>query len=494
MKREQWGSRTGFILSAVGSAIGLGNIWRFPYMAYENGGGAFLIPYFFALLTAGIPILILEFGIGHKMKGSAPLTFARINKKWEWLGWWQLAISFIISVYYAVIIAWAFNYIGFSFFQGWGAETVKFFTENFLGLTASPLQFGGIRPTIALTVALVWILNFLVLFSGVKKGIELSNKIFMPILFFLLIVLLVRSVTLPGAAKGLELLFKPDFSRILDARVWVAAYGQIFFSLSIAFGIMICYSSYLPEKSDIVNNAFITGFVNCGFSLLSGITVFGIIGFMMHQSGGELPAKLSGVFLAFATLPEAVNQLPVMQTIVGVLFFLSLVCAGMSSEISISETVVSGLMDKFDLSRKKVATGYCLFCGALSLVFTTGSGLLILDIVDHFINNFNIVFSGLIEVILLGWFFNLTRIKDHIHPMSDFTVGPWWNFCIKVLTPVLLGVTAVQNLVGDIRTPYGDYSLTALICLGWGVWAAAIGLGVILSFIQWKTPPFSSHS
>jgi NSS family neurotransmitter:Na+ symporter len=486
MKREQWGSRSGFILSAVGSAIGLGNIWRFPYMAYDNGGGAFLVPYFFALLTAGIPILILEFGIGHKMKGSAPLSFARINKKWEWLGWWQLAVSFVISVYYVVIIAWAFNYIWFSLFQSWGGQTISFFTEDFLGLTGSPFEFGGFRIPIVFTVLLVWVINFLVLFSGVKKGIELSNKIFMPILMLLLLVLLVRSVTLPGAAQGLELLFKPDFSRIMDAGVWVAAYGQIFFSLSIAFGIMICYSSYLPEKSDIVNNAFITGFVNCGFSLLSGITVFGIIGFMMHQSGGALPAKLSGVFLAFATLPEAVNQLPMMQAIVGVLFFLSLVCAGMSSEISISETVVSGIMDKFSLSRKKVVTGYCLFAGMLSLVFTTGSGLLILDIVDHFINNFNIVFAGLIEVILLGWFFNLDSVKAHIHPISDFNVGVWWNFCIRLLTPIVLGVTAIQNLIGDIRTPYGDYSFAALASLGWGIWAAAIGMSFVLSAVKWK--------
>jgi NSS family neurotransmitter:Na+ symporter len=209
---------------------------------------------------------------------------------------------------------------------------------------------------------------------------------------------------------------------------------------------------------------------------------------MMHQSGGTLPAKLSGVFLAFATLPEAVNQLPVMQTVVGVLFFLSLVCAGMSSEISISETVVSGIMDKFSLSRKKVVTGYCLVAGLLSLVFTTGSGLLILDIVDHFINNFNIVFAGLIEVILLGWFFSLRTVKDHMHPISDFNVGVWWNFCIKVLTPIVLGVTAVQNLIGDIRTPYGDYSLAALATLGWGVWGAAIGLSLILSTVKWKQP------
>ena len=488
MKREQWGSRTGFVISAVGSAIGLGNIWRFPYMAYDNGGGAFLIPYFFALMTAGIPILILEFGIGHKMKGSAPLTFARLNKKWEWLGWWQLAISFVISVYYVVVIAWAFNYIWFSVSLSWGTDTIAFFTKDFLGLTSSPFDFGGIRGAIVLTVLIVWTINFGVLYSGVKKGIESANKFFMPALVILLLILLVRSVTLPGASKGLELLFKPDFSKILDAGVWVAAYGQIFFSLSIAFGIMICYSSYLPDDSDIVNNAFITGFLNCGFSLLSGITVFGIIGFMIHQSGGELPAKLSGVFLAFATLPEAVNQLPAMQTTVGILFFISIVCAGMSSEISISETVVSGIMDKFLLGRKQVVIGYCLIAGLISLIFTTGSGLLLLDIVDHFINNFGIVFSGLIEVILIGWLFNLNSIKDHIHPISDFQVGIWWNFCIKVLTPIVLGVTAVQNLLGDINTPYGDYSLAAIVSLGWGIAIGAVGVGILLSVAKWRNP------
>lgn len=131
MKRETWGSRAGFILAAVGSAIGLGNIWRFPYMAFENGGGAFLIPYFFALVTAGIPILILEFSLGHKMKGSAPFTFAKLNRKWEWLGWWQVFISFVIAVYYVVIVGWAISYVGYSFTLAWGDKTVAFLREIF---------------------------------------------------------------------------------------------------------------------------------------------------------------------------------------------------------------------------------------------------------------------------------------------------------------------------------------------------------------------------
>lgn len=486
--REQWGSRTGFILAAAGSAIGLGNVWRFPYMAYENGGGAFLIPYFFALLTAGIPILILEFGLGHKMKGSAPLSFARLNRKWEWIGWWQLAISFVISIYYIIIIAWAFNYLWFALSRSWGPDTIGFFVDDFLGLTASPLESGGIRWPILLTLCIAWAINFRVLYSGVKKGIELANKIFMPVLIIVLLILMIRSVTLPGASQGLTLLFTPDFSKIMDAGVWIAAYGQIFFSLSIAFGIMIGYASYLPDDSDIVNNAYITGFLDCGFSLLAGITVFGIIGFMMHQAGGTLPKNLSGVFLAFVTFPEAVNQLPFLKTVIGVLFFVSIVCAGMSSEISISEAVICGIMDKFYISRHKAVIGYCMTAGLISMVFATGSGLLILDIVDNFINNFGIVMAGLLEVILIGWFFRLKTLQDHINPISDFSVGRIWVVCIMFITPLVLGVMAAQKLWMGLTTLYGGYSLAAVLILGWGVAIAAAGAGVILSRLAWRIP------
>ncbi|MGM0673292.1 MAG: sodium-dependent transporter, partial [Spirochaetota bacterium] len=278
MQKEQWGSRVGFILAAVGSAIGLGNIWRFPYQAFDNGGGAFLIPYFVALFTAGIPIIIMEFSMGHKMKGGAPLTFAKMNRKFEWLGWWQALISFVIASYYVVIIGWAINYFFFSFNLSWSGEPVDFFVGEFLGLTDGPFQLGGMNWNIVLTVVVAWLISFAALFAGIKKGIERANKIFMPLLIFLLLIILIRGLTLPGAAQGLEMLFKPDFSQIMDGGVWVAAYGQIFFTLSIAFAIMITYSSYLPDDADIVNNGFMTALLNSGFSIVAGIAIFSILG------------------------------------------------------------------------------------------------------------------------------------------------------------------------------------------------------------------------
>lgn len=485
MKREQWGSRVGFILAAVGSAIGLGNIWRFPYMVFENGGGAFLIPYFFALLTAGIPILILEFTIGHKMKGSAPLTFAKLNKKWEWLGWWQVFISFVIAVYYVVIIGWAISYIGYSFTQAWGKDTVGFFAGNYLGLTDGAFILGGLRGPIVITTLIAWLISFVVLVAGVKAGIEKANKIFMPLLIVMLLVVLVRGITLPGAGDGLNMMFQPDFSQILNGRVWVAAYGQIFFTLSIAFAIMITYSSYLPKKSDIVNNAFMTGLLNCGFSVLAGIAVFSIVGFMKYQAGGELPARLSGVFLAFATIPEAINQLPTMQTLIGVLFFLCLTFAGLSSFISINEVVISSFSEKFNIARKKTVVIYSIVGAAVSMIFATGAGLYILDIADRFINAFGVTLSGLVEVIIISYMLKLTILREHFEPISDFNVGKWWEITLKVITPLVLGISVIQNFYTEFTAPYGGYPVGNLVVYGWIVALAALILGFVFSKSKW---------
>ncbi len=485
-KREQWGSRAGFILAAVGSAIGLGNIWRFPYVAAKNGGGAFFIPYLFALLTAGIPIMILEFGIGHKYAGSAPLTFAKLNRKWEWLGWGQILVCFFIAVYYVAVVAWAISYTGFSITQAWGNDPTSFFFNNYLGITGGPFELGGIRIGILLPLLIVWIISFIAIYSGVKGGIERVNKILMPILFVLTILGAIRSATLPGAAAGLNYFFKPDFSKIMDYKVWTAAYGQIFYSLSIGFAIMIAYSSYLPPKSDIVNNAFMTSFINCGYSLLSGIAVFSILGHMALTQGVLVEEVAgAGVGLAFITFPSAINTLGTIAPVFGLLFFLSLTFAGLSSFISINEAAIAAIMDKFNLERKKTVIIYSIISGTCSLVFVSGAGLYILDILDHFINNYGVVFGGLIEVILIGWFFNLKSIQEHVNPISEIKTGSWWTFSIKYLTPVILIYMAVMLFINDLRVPYEGYSLNALFVFGWLALIIAIIGGFIFASRKW---------
>ncbi|MDK4565515.1 sodium-dependent transporter, partial [Kingella kingae] len=285
-KRETFSGRKAFIFAAIGSAVGLGNIWRFPYVTYENGGGAFMIPYLVALLTAGIPLLFLDYALGHKYRGSAPLSFRRLSQKFETFGWWQVLINVIIGIYYAVILGWAASYTYFSLNQAWGKDHAGFFFKEYLHMADGAgvgLDFVG---AVALPQIGVWLFVLAVLALGVQKGVGKSSAFFMPLLTIMFTVLVISSLFLPGAAKGLDALFTPNWSKLLEPTVWIAAYGQIFFSLSICFGIMVTYSSYLKRDTDLTSTGLVVGFANSAFELLAGIGVFAALGFMA-QAGGK---------------------------------------------------------------------------------------------------------------------------------------------------------------------------------------------------------------
>ena len=486
MQREQWNSRVGFILAAVGSAIGLGNIWRFPYMAYENGGGAFFIPYLFAMISAGIPFMIMEFSLGHKLRGAAPKVFAKLGQNYglrlEWLGWFQVFIAAIIAIYYVAIIGWAISFLGFSFTQSWGADTNAFFFKEYLQLEDnSPTKLGQFQLHIAIPMAIAWSITSLAIFTGVRGGIERASKIMMPLLFIMVLTLIGRIIMLPGALEGLNYLFEPDFSKIFDAKVWSAAYGQIFFTLSVGFAIMLAYSSYLPERSDISNNAFMTVLINCGFSIMSGIMIFGVLGYMAQEQGKELTEVVSsGVGLAFVTIPAAINLLPA-PYIFGPLFFLALVVAGLSSHISIIEAVTSAVMDKLNLARKKATLLVCGTGFLASMAFATNGGLLLLDLVDYFINNVALLFSCFIELIILAWLFKIADIRDYANRLSEFTVGRWFDLCLRFVSPAMLAIILVKNLINTVTEGYGGYPITDQIILGWGLIAAMLLLSLIIN-------------
>ncbi|PHQ73675.1 MAG: sodium-dependent transporter [Shewanella sp.] len=488
MQREQWNSRVGFILAAVGSAIGLGNIWRFPYMAYENGGGAFFIAYLFAMISAGIPFMIMEFSLGHKLRGAAPKVFAKLGHNYglrlEWLGWFQVFIAAIIAIYYVAIIGWAISFLGFSFTQSWGADTNAFFFKEYLQLEDnSPTRLGQFQLHIAIPMAIAWSITSLAIFTGVRGGIERASKIMMPLLFIMVLTLIGRIIMLPGALEGLNYLFEPDFSKIFDAKVWSAAYGQIFFTLSVGFAIMLAYSSYLPEKSDISNNAFMTVLINCGFSIMSGIMIFGVLGYMAQEQGKELTEVVSsGVGLAFVTIPAAINLLPA-PYIFGPLFFLALVVAGLSSHISIIEAVTSAVMDKLNLVRKKATLLVCGTGFLASMAFATNGGLLLLDLVDYFINNVALLFSCFVELIILAWLFKIADIRDYANRLSEFTVGRWFDLCLRFISPAMLAIILVKNLINTVTDGYGGYPIADQLILGWGLIAAMLLLSLIINLL-----------
>ena len=484
--REQWGTRLGFLLAAVGSAVGLGNIWRFPYVAWENGGGAFFVPYLFALLTAGIPLLVLEYAIGHRFRGSAPLSLRRLHPRAEWIGWWQVAVCFLIASYYAVVIAWAAGYAWFSVGTQWGEDPEAFFFESYLGVT-EPGTLGGVRLGVLLPLVLVWGLTLAVLSGGIRRGIERANRVLIPLLLLMFLVIVIRAVTLEGSAVGLEALFEPDWSSIGDASVWVAAYGQIFFSLSIGFAIMITYASYLPRDGDLTGNAFIAGFSNASFELLAGIGVFAAIGFLAttRDIGVDEVAR-DGIGLAFVIFPEIISQLPGPSGLYGVLFFGSLVLAGISSLISITQTYIAALQEKFEL-RRRTAVGVAGGGTALvSVTYATGGGLNTLDVVDRFINNFGVAAVGLVEVVVIAWLIReLPRLRTHADGVSDLRLGRWWVISLGAVTPLVLGWMTIDNLRTEFDEPYGDYPLMFLTVLGWGLAALALVVGIAMSRARW---------
>ncbi len=488
MAREQWKSEMGFLLAAVGSAIGLGNIWRFSYMAYEHGGGAFLIPYLTALLTAGIPLLILEYAIGHERIGSAPLAYAKISRRWEWLGWWPVCfVMFGIILYYSVVIAWCLDFFFYSFSLAWGDDPNDFFFNEFLRVSKSPAALGEIRTPILYGLIFVWFITWWVVYRGVQRGIELANKILMPTLLLLTTILVFWSLTLEGAWTGLQAYVTPDFSKLSDPKVWIDAYSQIFFTLSLAFGIMIAYASYLPDRTNITRNALLTAFINCGYSLFAGVGVFAVLGFMATAEGKPLAAVVSkSIGLAFVAYPKALSLMPG-GNLFGAVFFLCLVVAGLSSAVSIVEAFVSAVVDKFGTPRKTLVSIVSVLGFLGSVIFASRAGLLWLDIVDHFLTHYGLVIVGIIECVVIGWMFDLPMLRRHINRISSIRLGKYWDYLIQGFVPLALMIIILGDIYQDLSQPYGGYSWTALILIGRDWLLLNLALAVFLSSRPWKT-------
>jgi len=486
--RPQWRSRTGFILAALGSAVGLGNIWRFSYLCYKNGGGAFLIPYIIALFVVGIPLMILELGIGHRMRGSSPMSFAKIGRHWEWAGWWAVVCAMYgIMLYYSVIISWCLRYVFFSFNLTWGNDPNSFFFNQFLQVSSGPFDFGNIRTSIIYALVAVWFFSWLIVFFGVQKGVERANKVFMPLLFVLIAVLVVWSVNLEGAAKGIAVYLKPDFARLSNPQIWIDAFSQIFFTLSLAFGIMIAYASYLPRKVDIVKDATIICVGNCVFSFFAGFAVFGTLGYMATKTGQPVAEVVKeSIGLAFVTYPQAISLMPAFANLFGIVFFASLVIAGLSSAVSLVEAFSSAVIDKFQYPRKTVVTVVCVTGFFGSIIFTAESGLFWIDIVDHFITHYGLVGIGLIECILIGWIFKASKLREHINHAAGKSLNAFWDICIKVVTPLVLVWLLINDLRTEVSVPYEGYSWMAILMIGRDWLMIALIISLFIATRPWK--------
>lgn len=508
--RGQWKSNLGFILAASGSAIGLGNIVFFSANAYKFGGGAFYLPYFIALFVIGIPIMILEFGLGHHTGQSFPLALRRtVGKGGEYIGWFAIINATFISMYYITILAWVLGMLIGSFGGLWRESVAVPAFGLATGDLPNPYAFFFNMLSswwVLFLVLVVWLANIYIVRQGART-IESTVKIFVPLMWLFMLILLVRGLTLENGVQGMLLLFTPNFEVMKDIDVWQGAFSQIFFTLSLGFGIMAAYASYLPKRTDLTNNSLMTSFLNCGFEYIAGVAIFTIL------FATVLIPKASTLSMMFFIIPSGIAQMPGGDPMVlafGILFFILLLAAGLSSSISLVEAFSSALIDKFRANRKKVlvwsffvgTAGSMLF--ALPQVIDQGLaddgtlGFTLLDLIDHWAFSHGLLIVGLIECLLIGWVYGVHKIRKSINEHSKYNLPATYDWVIKLVIPVLIvGVLGysihkqVMDPAGLYGTSYGEnYTvgwswLRSLPQIALGLWlVCAVGGATLLTFLR----------
>ncbi len=496
--RERWTSRPMFLFAAIGSAIGLGNVWRFPALTYEYGGGAFLIPWIIGLIVLGIPWMMMEFGMGRYFQRGAPGIFEGISKKWEWLGWWPVFVAFLIVTYYTVVIAWALRYVISSVTVAWGvgeagaAGAGDYFFGSVLQLSDGPSVLGAPVWLILGLLALIWVILFFIMFRGARViGRVAVWTVTIP--WALLIILLIRSLTLPGAIDGLNYYLTPDFAAMANPDLWFAAFSQIAFTLSLGMAGMFAYGSFVAKKADVTNNAFITSFANCATSFFAGFAVFSTVGFIMQALGVPVgDVSVSGLGLVFVSYPVAISMMPAAPVLIGILFFLALFFLGIDSAFFLAYGgVISPLMDKFGWSRVKATVIVCVSAFLIGIVYTTGGGLYWLDIVDRAVAFYGLLITGALACLVIGWGFGARKLREHLNETSDIKVGAWFDWLIKVIVPVgLLFVVIWGGFRNDLFAAYEGYQVGVLngSHIIWIILGVTLILSLVLNAIKTKGP------
>ena len=483
-KRSQWSSRFTFILAAVGSAVGLGNAWRFPGLAAKHGGGTFLLVYLVAMVAMGIPLLMMEISVARKLRKGAIESMRGIGRKFEPIGWAATSNAFVIVCYYAVVFAWVIM----MFVNSWQFAGMTNKSEEASALffnltqTTGAIEGSSIPGEVLLCTLVAWGLIFFCIRNGASSvGKVVKFTVFAPVI--LLLIMAVKGCTMEGAGNGLAKLFIPNFSALSDPSLWVDAIGQVFYSLSIMMAIMFAYGSYLGNDADVAADAVIIAFSDMAISVLSGIVMFSTMG------GTGMLDKItdSGVATAFIVYPQAIVNLTNMgwlNALFGAIFYLMLITLAIDSAFSIVEGVSAAVADKFHISPKKVTISVCAICGVISIIFTTQAGLAWLDIVDNWTNQINLIIIGVLECIAIGWCFDLKKVHHEVNRNARKFKAPYWWFAssIKVVAPVLLVALFVWNMIdlfGNKGGSYGGYPIWAQIAAGWAV----SGLVFISGFI-----------
>lgn len=495
-EKEQWSSRVTFILASIGSAVGLGNAWRFPGLAAEYGGGAFLLVYAIAMLLLGIPMLSMEIAIGRKTKQGAVGAFRAMNKKTEFVGWAATTNAFAIAVYYAVVFAWVLAMIVFSTrFAGMAGEPEKA-SKVFFEMTQTSGTIQGVHIPLAMFIALLvaWVLIYMCIRKGtvsVGKVVKYTG-LTLPLIF--LCIMAVKGISMPGGTEGLKKLFIPDFKSVvaqgLVASLIVDAIGQVFYSLSIMMAIMIAYGSYVSEDTNLAKDATIIAVADLGVSILSGIVMFTTM-YGVGMTTNDMSD--SGIITAFKIFPQAMANLTNkgwFNAAFGMVFYLCLSSLAVDSAFSIIEGVSRSISARFKINPRKTTKVICVVAALISIVFITESGLAWLDIVDHWTNQYNMIIIGVMECVVVGWFFNTDKVWHEINRNATSYKMPIWWFegSIKFLAPIVLSVFCILNFRtlfkgGGVYGAADGYPLWSNIVGGWAVTVFVFISGLIAKIV-----------
>lgn len=436
-ERSSFSGGLGFVLAAAGSAVGLGNLWRFPYLAAQYGGGIYILVYLILALTFGFSLLVMEIGMGRKTKASAIRAFEKISKKFAWVGYLATIVPIIILPYYCVIGGWVMKYM-VEYLTGGGADVAESsFFGTYVSGTEGPLLYFGIFV----------LLTTLVVLGGVKDGVERFSKMLMPVLVVLAIGISIYVITLPGALDGVKYYLLPDFNKF-SIKTVCAAMGQLFFSMSLAMGIMISYGSYVKDDVNVMKSVNHIEIFDTAIALLSGLMIVPAV----FIFSGEEGLKASGVGLMFSTLPRVFADMP-FGNVIGLVFFLLVFFAAITSSISLLEAIVSNILDKFNWDRRKASFGVAVMSFLLGIPSALGFGALshvtplgmdFLTFFDYISNSVLMPIVALATCIMFGWFVGTKEIEDEVTKNGEaFGRRKIFHVMIKYVAPVCLVVILI---------------------------------------------------
>jgi SNF family Na+-dependent transporter len=465
-EREQWGSRIGLILAVAGNAVGLGNFLRFPVQAAQNGGGAFMIPYFLFFIILGIPLMWIEWGIGrHGGKfrhGSAPGMFDVLwkNKAAKYFGALGLFISLTIMIYYTYIESWTLAYSLFSIFKVYFGshdfDSMRSFLYSYQGRIDGGF-FSGIWPAYSLML-ITFLINFWILYKGISKGIEKLAKIAMPLLFIFAAILAIRVITLgtpdPSIPEnsvwnGLGFIWNPDLSSLSDPKIWLAAAGQIFFTLSLGMGTIHAYASYLKPKDDIVLSGLTTAATNEFAEVILGGTIAIPVAVAFFGVATTTQIAAGGAFdLGFVSMPLIFEKIP-FGPFFGFIWFLLLFFAGITSSVAMGQPIIAFLEDEFKISRKRAILGlaFVIFIAVQFIVFFLKYGFL--DEFDYWGGTFGLAAFALLETILFMWVFGADKAWKEINEGADIKIPFIFYYIMKYVTPLSLMILLTWWFIND---------------------------------------------